>query len=343
MLFETVPGKLYVIGEEDVFGGDPTRYFKIGIVREDRDPASRLKEHQTGNPRKLVIRESIDAPAVEYLETQLHHRLATRIAFSEWFRLNESDYELLVATARQLAAELELQVPLVKSAFEFDGVVSNGLVVDAPADVLEFHESFMPQVVQAKKFDAAIKTVTDTQRTIHAEAENDGVQDAGTRVIMVERPYFDAKLCLEENPHLIDLYRKVKVSGSFLVTKHQAIEVEFKDFDPLRLHLDSTTEDVENFSDKDLEKAKRLLDEKAALAAWDKTHHEASIRSAVGLNDGIDGIAKWKRAEKVSFDASRFKVEDPGLYAKYVTTTQVERLVHNNRGAADTDERSEDI
>lgn len=335
MLFETVPGTLYVIGEEDIFGGAPSPYFKIGIVRDERTPESRLKEHQTGNPRKLVIRESVSVAAVEYLETHLHHRLATRIAFSEWFRLTDSDYQLLVSTARELATELESQVPLVKSAVEFESVVSNGLVIDAPADVQTLHESSMPQVLQAKRFGGAIKTVTDRLRTIHSAVEPEVVPVSGTKVVTYERQNFNAQLCLEENPHLMDLYRKVKISGSFLLAKHKPSESAVADFDPLRLHLDSGPEDIANFSDTDLETAKRVLDEHASLATWERMHHEAAIRAAIGVNDGIEGIAKWKRAEKVSFDAPRFKLADPELYAKYVTVTKVERILHNNRGNAE--------
>ena len=61
------PGQLYFINEQDIQTGMRSNYYKIGIVRDadDRDSKNRLLEHQTGNPRKLCIVESLNMPAVE--------------------------------------------------------------------------------------------------------------------------------------------------------------------------------------------------------------------------------------------------------------------------------------
>ena len=56
------PGQLYFINEQDIKTGERSNYYKIGIVREsfERDSKDRLLEHQTGNPRKLVIVETLN-------------------------------------------------------------------------------------------------------------------------------------------------------------------------------------------------------------------------------------------------------------------------------------------
>ena len=72
------PGQLYFINEQDVKTGERSSYYKIGIVRDaaGRDSKNRLLEHQTGNPRKLCIVESLSMPAVEAVETNLHYLFA---------------------------------------------------------------------------------------------------------------------------------------------------------------------------------------------------------------------------------------------------------------------------
>ena len=69
----TTSGELYFIGEEDIKTGEKSSYYKIGIVRESegRTSVNRLSEHQTGNPRRLLIAHALETPAVEAVETAL--------------------------------------------------------------------------------------------------------------------------------------------------------------------------------------------------------------------------------------------------------------------------------
>ena len=68
-------GTIYVIGEKEDESNSQTLFYKCGIVRDGtgRDSHIRLLEHQTGNPRKLVVVETISAPFVEYVETSIHY------------------------------------------------------------------------------------------------------------------------------------------------------------------------------------------------------------------------------------------------------------------------------
>lgn len=336
MLFQTVPGKLYVIGEEDIFGGVTSPYFKIGIVRDDREAESRLREHQTGNPRRLVIRALIDAAAVEYLETSLHHRLATKVAYSEWFRLSDEEYASLVSLAHSLSRELEQQVPLVERANLLEKVASNGVILEPDSALTALHESLLPRTLATRKIETTLKTIATTIRTRHVQAPVEQVPAAGgARTILVNSSSFDQKLFMDENPEIAAKYQKTKVEGRFTFAKHAEIDAEAKNLDPLGDYLGLKEADVEHLSDKELELARRQLDEKNAVVGWDSVHHQAATRNAVGEHDGIVGVANWKRVEKSIFDASAFKAAEPELHAKYVTTKQVERLVQGNQGLAD--------
>ena len=60
-------GEIYFLGERDLKSGKDTGFVKIGLVREKdaRDTESRLKEHQTGNPRLLHVVKVVKTPVVE--------------------------------------------------------------------------------------------------------------------------------------------------------------------------------------------------------------------------------------------------------------------------------------
>ena len=50
MVSKNDPGEIYFIHTIDQASGDSHGYYKIGIVRNERDSEQRIKEHQTGNP-----------------------------------------------------------------------------------------------------------------------------------------------------------------------------------------------------------------------------------------------------------------------------------------------------
>ena len=103
-------GTIYFVREQDPVTREYTGLVKIGLVRGDRSPYKRLGEHQTGNPRKLFFNEEhfVQTPAVEFVESQLHGRFASKRISGEWFRLTSiREVEDAVQVCRQLATEMK--------------------------------------------------------------------------------------------------------------------------------------------------------------------------------------------------------------------------------------------
>ena len=59
LIMVTSAGELYFLRETDYVTGQLTPFTKIGIVRDGRGSADRLRDHQTGNPRTLVLHSVI--------------------------------------------------------------------------------------------------------------------------------------------------------------------------------------------------------------------------------------------------------------------------------------------
>ena len=93
------PGAIYFIKESSQNSID-FPLVKIGLVYNDRSPYERLKDHQTGNPRRLSLSDEyiVETDAVSFVEAQLHNRFSAKRVLGEWLRF-ESEKDLKVAIA----------------------------------------------------------------------------------------------------------------------------------------------------------------------------------------------------------------------------------------------------
>ena len=95
------PGQLYINRDRDYFSGELGDYVKIGIVNEHetRGSEERKGEHQTGNPREVVIIQEFTSRMVQHLESRLHAKFALRRVSGEWFVMDDEfvENELLKA------------------------------------------------------------------------------------------------------------------------------------------------------------------------------------------------------------------------------------------------------
>lgn len=115
------------MGDRDFRTGEPGPYVKIGIVRNEKESAERLKEHQTGNPREIVILETARSPMVESLETHLHHHFAERWVNGEWFDMDANfvrDHVMRVVTS--FIAQQHQARPFFARQEELKRTVSSG-------------------------------------------------------------------------------------------------------------------------------------------------------------------------------------------------------------------------
>ncbi len=104
-------GEVYFIGERDRSTGKLTENVKIGMVGERGDSSGRLMQHQTGNPRDLVLHHVVETPAPFWVENGLHQRLNGLRVRAEWHRLEGKDLEDAVRLAEFLAGESFVHVP----------------------------------------------------------------------------------------------------------------------------------------------------------------------------------------------------------------------------------------
>ena len=121
------PGELYINRDRDFKTGEWGPYVKIGIVRKDRKSKDRASEHQTGNPREVVLLHTFISPMVDRLETLLHNIYSVRRVSGEWFEMSEEFVDgILIPKIDELINEQKLEVVNFIAKGENSKLESNG-------------------------------------------------------------------------------------------------------------------------------------------------------------------------------------------------------------------------
>jgi len=104
---KNTPGHIYFLKERDYLTGAVSPYVKIGLVRDTKETATRIKEHQTGNPREIIDYTTLPMRFVEHAETLLHYAFGEQWITGEWFQLDETQLQEAIQYCQKLAEEQE--------------------------------------------------------------------------------------------------------------------------------------------------------------------------------------------------------------------------------------------
>jgi hypothetical protein len=102
MVTKIDPGELYFITSLDPISGKSQGFYKIGIVRNLRETAERIKEHQTGNPHRVVPYEVLKTEAPLLIEQILHGKYRAKQMSTEWFKFTDSERDDAIKEAKKL-------------------------------------------------------------------------------------------------------------------------------------------------------------------------------------------------------------------------------------------------
>ena len=318
------PGQLYFINEQDIKTGARTAYYKIGIVRdaEGRDSKDRLLEHQTGNPRKLCVVETLNMPAVEYIETNLHYLFARNRVMGEWMEFTPEELKNAIAKANELKAEMEANLPDIQKAEELKNTISSGSKIAPTYDSQYWFEEI---ITFNEVIDICNNARDEYNKYLYLAIEK-GVVAPGVAKIQPRAASrkFDADLFKSKYPDLYKKYSKntSEVKGSFRVatTKDFAPDISSLQSEQVELVTDFL-EQLEN-SDHTLDTGFALHEKHLAVlevlqyAEYRAEIADIKLRVLTGDSDGIEGICTWKRIvkESTTFDKTALKVEHPSEY-----------------------------
>jgi hypothetical protein len=318
------PGQLYFINERDVHTGARTNYYKIGIVRDaaQRDSKNRLLEHQTGNPRKLCIVESLNMPAVEAIETNLHYLFARNRVMGEWMQFTESELQTAIAKAKDLAAEMTTNIDVFTRAESLKDQISNGQVIPASEEATELYGTIQDLKEVLESCDSALEKYDDYLY----EAIELGIDVSGKAKIQ-ERAgakKFDEKIFAATYPELYEKYTSstFPVRGSFRLKAAKEWDIDLSAINQDQVELLAQFIETLDGADHSMDTGFTLHElhlgvlEIKKYAEWNIDIANIKLRVLTGEADGIEGICTWKREAKevVTFDKQGLQIDHPEEY-----------------------------
>jgi hypothetical protein len=318
------PGQLYFINEQDTQTGVRSNYYKIGIVRDadDRDSENRLLEHQTGNPRKLCIVETLSMPAVEAVETNLHYLFASKRVMGEWMCFTDDELKQAIAKAKELAVQMQENIKDFEKAEKLKKVVSNSKILPATPEADELYATIM----NFKEVVSSCKEVLAMYQDYIREAIAKGV-DVRAKANLQTRAgakKFDPKLFESKYPALYKKYSisTAAITGAFRTKQDKNWSFDISTLEPEQVELLADFKNQLKTADHTMASGFTLHSkhlgalEIKKYAEWESLMANTKLRVLTGESEGIEGICTWKRElkETISLDKDKLKAEQPNEY-----------------------------
>lgn len=317
----TPPGTLYLIGERN-HDGASTDLYKIGIVRssDKRSTSDRLAEHQTGNPRELVLVFTDEAPLIERVETVLHGEYTTCRIGGEWFVLTGDKIDRAIRRAQLRLSEARDIAPVVARAAELSTLTSDGTTRTATTTEIELHR----ELVSVKKhLDLCKSTSKELSQALLATQQT---TPTANRWIREESKAgtvkLDQKALAVAHPRVFQRYlidksttsRRFRLQG--IDATQAAITPDLTELVNETLALLGVCTDPEVLHTQYL-----VLHEQQARFQWLEEQLDVQLRALCGAHEGIEGLCTWGRRSETRevLDTEALRQDNPELYERFLT------------------------
>ena len=193
-------GSIYFLRERDYLSGEISPYVKIGLVRDNKPTEERIAEHQTGNPRQIIDYETLGSPFVEYLETQLHYRFASRRISGEWFLLDQEGLRSAVSEAEFLISEFRQQEETIVHSMELSKKSSTA----AEREPNEKERSTWEELckIKLRKDELEARKIILKSKLSSKLSSASSIEGVISVISNAPGPSFDVKLLAEAHPEI---------------------------------------------------------------------------------------------------------------------------------------------
>lgn len=313
-------GTLYIKGEFDRMAGSETAYYKVGIVRGDKDVRDRDKALKTGNPRKITTILDLRSPFVQKLETRLHNEFApARVASTEWFHTSLCPVEKMAEQASALHADIVAVLDAL--TYHEEQLEPGGQpAIDPDSSVTDLVEEW--SVLAA---DNAL--IGKTKRALQSALESRAEEQPELREIYFKTSERSASSNLsatevkKRHPDLYQEYVRVEASAP-----KQKYLIKASDYDAkARCNewgiLDPEAVSAEKLTPAELHNAFLACWSAGAVVDWRQWFIEAQLSYCAQGASGVAGVWEWVSGSRNVFDKERFRSDYPELVDECTTHT----------------------
>jgi hypothetical protein len=319
-------GEVYFIGERDRSTGKLTENVKIGMVGTKGDSRDRLKQHQTGNPRDLVLHHVVETPAPFWVENGLHQRLNGLRVRAEWHRLDTKGLENAIRLAEALAGESFVHIPFINEQERLKKCVSNGETIE-PTDE---SSDWQLRLSKAKAQLDCIKNLQTMYKNLIDGLSKEEIEQAIQEDLFYIEYYtettFDENEFTKKYPDLVTKYTLSDTeTGGRMTQKY--LDLKISEIDPsLQIFSNEFTAMCEKVAKREVEFGD-LTDRQSQMQSlenvskWERDISIAHLASICGVASGITGQLTWNRSEKTTtwLDKEALESNHSEKYNEFVT------------------------
>ena len=339
-------GEVYFIGERDRSTGNLTGNVKIGKAGKG-DSGNRLKQHQTGNPRDLVLHHVVETPAPFWVENGLHQRLNGLRVRAEWHRLDAKGLEDAIRLAEVLAGESFEHIPYIEEQDRLKKCVSNGETIEPTDASTDWH-------IRLCKAKAQLDCITKLQKMykgLIGGMSTEEVEQAVLEDLFLIEYYPDTTFNKDgfaaKYPELVTKYTRSETEiGGNLTPKY--LDLEIAEIDPgLQMFSDKFSALCEKVSKQeaefgDLTELQSELQSREDVSEWEIEISKAHLASICGVASGITNQLTWNRREKTTtwLDKEELEADHSKEYHEFITVevkTRTKTRKRARRTLANTD------
>ena len=339
MKSSNTPGTLYFIRENDPFAEAAGHYVKIGLVRDNgsgRSSNDRLLEHQTGNPRQLVVAGSIATVAsVSAFESAVHQRLAPHRVNGEWFRTPSEGITRFIDEATHVQEGIEQVTTGSSTISTLCAGVDSGMDKPSCRESEELHN-------EAIRLSSRIQGIKQLQQMIKLQLQCLGGSEAADIEGICRHQFtrsagrFDESGFRSAHPAIFEKLAREDIGQNFRMRGMQrnTRNEERKKLEGIcdgqtsgcdgPVQLNRTTK-AEQLHAQWID----LLSELQPLTLQLKLH-ENSLKLICGSDAGIEGICSWKRRVKKSLNRTQLAENHPELADEFTLISAPRWSFHVN-------------
>ena len=322
-------GFIYFMTERDFFGYPCGPYVKIGLVKGNDDGRSsfeRRKEHQTGNPREIIVEAEVKTYAqVSTLESLVHQRLAKYRIHGEWFNYGGDGIQPYVDLTKTINEDLEGQIEDNLLINQYALIEDNGEDLKPSSEAKDIHN----ELLKAKKEIIKIKNEKDLAKLKLRSFDKRFYRDIeGICFYEKIKPQekFDKVNFEKDHPDIFEKLSEEFIKPNFTIKKDlkNKKSEEFKKLEELiesqKLIKDNSFESINR--NKDLIKLhSKWLDAHVELQPFElkKKLLENKLKVLVGEYQGIKDICSWKREKNKQIKKNTLLKFDSKLANKYIS------------------------
>ena len=319
-------GEVYFIREQDRSTGKLTENVKIGMVSKQGESSNRLKQHQTGNPRDLILHHVVVTPAPFWVENGLHQRLDGVRVRAEWHRLEDKDLENAIRLAEVLAGESFEHIPFIDEQERLKSCVSNGEILEATAESSEWQIRLSKAKAQLDR----VNNLKDKYKEVISGMSQDEIEQAQQEDLFHIEHYTDIKFDLDgftkKYPDLIEKFTvsetkiKQRLSPKYLDFEISEIDPSLESFSQEFLALcDRVSKRESEFGS--LRELESDLQFRENVLSWEKEISTSHLATICGIASGIKDQLTWKRSEETtsSLDKDLLESSQSEQYNEFVT------------------------